>query len=230
MNDLELGRLLRMLRLRRGLRLEDLRERTGLSTAVLSRQEHGVMTSLTTLRRHAAGLDLRVEHRVRGRGADIPRLVDDEHAAIVNALAAGFRRGGWRLEVEASFNRFGERGRIDLLAEHDDARVLMPMEVKPELADLQDLFGGMNVKTRLAPGIARDLGWPEARVVPALAVAATDRNRQVVTEHAALFANFERRWFRRTVPIPTGEALLLWVPARSAGRQRWLAGRRRIRR
>ena len=231
MTNLELGRLLRLLRLRRGWRLRDLAVRSGMSAATLGRHELGAIASVERVRRHGAALDARVEFRVVGRGADLPRLLDDEHAAIVNALAAAFRDHGCTVEPEASFSQWGERGRIDLLAQAPAPRgALLVVEVKTELADLQDLLGGLSVKARLAPEVARDLGWAGGRVVTVLALAQTARNRAVVGVHRGLFDAFSRAWFRGRPPAVDSGPVLLWVPPRLAGRRRWLAGRRRVRR
>lgn len=230
MRDLEAGRLLRMLRIRRGWRLRDVAQRCGLSTATVGRTELGSIGSVRVLRAHAAALDVRAEWRLVGRGADLARLLDEEHAAIVEALAAAFQRDGWRVEAEASYSEYGERGRVDLLAFHADGRILAVVEVKTELADLQDLFGGLSVKARLAPRLAGRLNWGAARVVSVLAVAATARNRSVVGLHPALFGPFERRWLReRGLPMLDQDRVLLWIPASAVGRRRWLAGRRRVR-
>ncbi len=177
-----------------------------------------------------AALDVRVEWRLVGRGADLARLLDEEHAAIVEALAAAFRRASWRVEAEASYSEYGERGRVDLLAAPARAEVLAVVEVKTELADLQDLFGGLSVKARLAPRIARRLGWDAGRVVIILAVAATAANRSVVRGHPTLFRPFARRWLREGgLPTLDGDRVLLWIPASAAGRRPWMAGRRRVR-
>lgn len=231
MRDLEVGRLLRMLRIRRGWRLRDVAERCTLSAASVGRNELGQISSVHALRAHAAALDLRVEWRVTGRGADVPRLLDEEHAAIVEALAAAFRAAEWRVEAEVSYSEFGERGRIDLLGLNPTGATLLIVEAKTELADLQDLLGGLSTKARLGPGIARRTGWHVARTVTMLAVAATAANRAVVRLHPALFSSFERRWLREgAVPTPGQGRVLLWIPAAAAGRPRWLAGRRRVRR
>lgn len=219
-----------MLRIRRGWRLRDVADRCGLSTATIGRTELGVIGSLRAIRAHAAVLDVRAQWRLVGRGADVARVLDEEHAAIVEALAAAFRRDGWRAEPEASYSEYGERGRVDLLAVHPAAEVLAAVEVKTELADLQDLFGGLSVKARLAPRIARRLGWDARRVATVLAVAATAANGSVVRSHPALFAPYRRQWLReRGLPIFDGDRVLLWIPASTAGRRRWLAGRRRVR-
>lgn len=183
------------------------------------------------LRAHAAVLDLRVEIRLVGRGADVARLLDDEHAAIVEAVAAALVRAGWAVEPEASYSEYGERGRIDLLAFDPAGRVLAVVEVKTELADLQDLFGSLDAKVRLAPALGRRKGWHASRVARVLAVAATEANRSVVRAHPALFAHFESRGLcDRWLQVRDQERVLLWIPASAAGRPSWLAGRKRVRR
>ena len=226
MRDLEVGRLLRMLRIRRGWRLRDVADRAGLSPTTIGRTELGSIASVSIVRAHAAVLDIRVEWRVVGRGADVARLLDEEHAAIVETIASSLAGAGWLVEAESSYS-----GRIDLLAFDRASRALAMIEVKTDLADLQDLFGSLNVKARLAPGVSRRNGWPSERVVTVLAVAATAANRSVVGAHPALFSPFERRWLRgQRLPRLGGDRLLLWIPATAAGRRSWLAGRRRVRR
>ncbi len=230
MRDLEVGRLLRLLRIRRGWRLRDVADRAGLSLATIGRTELGSITSVAVVRAHAAVLDIRVEWRVVGRGADVARLLDEEHAAIVEALAASMGRQGWRVEVESSYNEYGERGRIDLLAFDPGSRELAVVEVKTELADLQDLFGSLSVKARLAARLGRRRGWNALRVVSVLAAAATSANRSIVAAHPALFSPFDCRWLRGTgIRRFETDRQLLWIPARAAGRRAWLAGRRRAR-
>ena len=230
MRDLEVGRLLRMLRIRRGWRLRDVADRCGLSQATIGRTELGSIASVRILRRHAAALDVQADWRIVGRGADVARLLDEEHAAIVEALATAFRHGRWLVEAESSYSEYGERGRIDLLAFDPRGSVLAVVEVKTELADLQELLGSLSVKTRLAPRLARRLNRQATRVASVLAVAATAANRSIVAAHPALFSPFARRWFReRGLPALDPDRILLWIPASAAGRARWLAGRRRVR-
>jgi transcriptional regulator with XRE-family HTH domain len=232
-NEQQLGRFLRMLRVRHGWRLSDVAKRAKLAPATVARTENGWIVSLRALRPHAAALDVRVDFRVIGRGADVVRLADEEHAAIVELVARAFRGAGWHVEVEASYSEFGERGRVDLVAYDPLTRTLVIVEVKTELADLQQLFGGLDVKRRLAPAICRRLGWDVARTTTVLAVASVEVNRRVVREHPTLFAPF----IPRTLPgegLPSGllrdsQRVLLWVPASVAGRGRWLAGTRRVR-
>lgn len=104
------------------------------------------------------------------------RLLDEEHAAIVETMAASLAEAGWQVEAESSYSEYGERGRIDLLAFDQASRVLAVVEVKTELADLQELFGNLNAKARLAPGVGRRNGWNSSRVMTVPAAASGRRS------------------------------------------------------
>ncbi|HLA18745.1 MAG TPA: helix-turn-helix domain-containing protein [Dehalococcoidia bacterium] len=236
MHDVELGRLLRMLRLRRGWRQLDVAARAKVSTASVGRAELGRLPAAGLLRRHAAALDLRLEWRAIGRGAEVARLVDEEHAAIVELLLRSLRETEWQAEPEVSYSRYGERGRYDIFAFHSRSGSLAVVEVKTELADLQELLGRLDEKARLAGTIARQRGWRAVRILTVLAVAATAGNRAAVRAHRSTFDSFnsvDHRSMRRLALMAEAsrgpEKLLLWVPARAASRDRWLGGRRRVR-
>ncbi len=232
MDQLTTGRLLRMLRIRRRWRLIDLAGRSGLSPATLARHELGTIASVERLRRHAAALDTRLELRLIGRGAELPRLRDEEHAAIVDAVAAAFVTDGWTIEAEASFSEWGERGRADLLAHRtrELGSHVAVVEVKTEIADLQELLGSLNVKERLAPVLAARRGWAVERVSAVLALASTARNRAILGAHPTLFRSFAARTLRARGGPVAATRTLLWVPPARARRSQWLAGRRRVRR
>lgn len=228
MDDLTLGRLLRMRRMRRGARLEDVARRSGLSTSTVARNEVGAVGSVHVVRRHAAALDLRLEWKLIGRGADLARAIDEEHAAIVEILAAWLR--GLRLEVvvEASFSVYGERGRVDLLAFDSRTGILYLVEVKTELSDLGNVLGVIDVRQRLAARLGSDRGWRVAAAASILALADTPHNRRIVGAHRATFADWPSSRFDGRRPPPGARRQILWIPSSAAGRHRWLAGRRRV--
>ena len=232
MNDFQLGRLLRLRRMRREWRLADVARRAGLSIATVARGEHGSFASVKVARQHAAALDVRLEWLTIGRGADVARTLDDEHAAIVEVVAAWLRGRSLEVIPEGSFSIYGERGRIDLLAYDAATRTVYLVEVKTELADVQDLLGTMDVRERLGPRIAADRGWAPAHVVSVLALADTSHNRAILRAHTATFVGWRRSTFRDDPPPPppaaTASRQILWVPAAHAGRSVWLAGRRRV--
>lgn len=220
------GRVLRMLRLRRDWRQSDVAEQAGISASAVGRHESGAIGSLRLLEKHAAVFGLRVDVRVVGRAGSLIRLGDEEHARIVETVAAWFRQHGFLTATEASFSEWGERGRIDLLAFDPTSGTLVIVEVKTQLLDLQDLFGSLDVKERLAATIAERRGWKVSRRITVLAVAHTAANRTVVREHPSLFADFEARRLTRAA-LRSGGRRIHWVKA-DAGP--WLAGRQRVRR
>lgn len=234
MRDEVLGRLFRMTRFHRGWTQQELASRARISPSTISRVESGLGSRyrMAVIQQHGNALGLRVELGVSGRGGDAGRLLDDEHAAIVEHVAGMLLAAGWLVEAEASFNVYGERGRIDLIAFHASTGTLLVVEAKTAIVDLQGLFGSLNVKHRLAPKIAAERGWQARSVRLLVSVAAVNRNREIVASHATLFEGFERNgariraWIQR--PRPSGN-LLLYVAAGSVSRTRWLAAKRRIR-
>jgi transcriptional regulator with XRE-family HTH domain len=224
-----IGRMLRMLRIRSRWRQSDVSQKAGISSTVVGRHENGVIGSLGALEKHAAVFALRIDVRLVGRAGQLVRLADEEHARIVESIAAWFRSHGYLTETEASFSEWGERGRIDLLAYDPATRTLVIVEVKTQLLDLQDLFGSLNVKERLASTIAGRRGWAVSRRVTLLAAADTAANRTVVREHPALFAQFPRTRLSAAAIRGGGVRLLHWVAPHATGRQGWLAGRQRVR-
>lgn len=217
-----------MVRIRRGLRQRDVAERVGCSPSVIARQERGLIRSLDALERHAAALDLRLEVRLNGRSGELVRLADDEHAAIVETLAQWFRDAGFVTELEASFSEWGERGRIDLLAHDPASRLLVIIEVKTLLLDLQELLGGVNIRERLGTTLGGRRGWSVDRCVTVLAVADAIANRSIVRQHPALFASFVARRLTR-LALADASRLLVWVPAARAERPTWISGKQRVR-
>lgn len=235
MRDAVIGRLFRMTRFRRGWTQAELSARADISPTVISRIEAGQASRyrLRLVQRHGDALGLRVEVTVTGRGGDAVRLLDDEHAAIVEHVATLLRDAGWSVEAEASFNHYGDRGRVDLLAFHPERGTLLIVEVKTEVTDLQALFGAIDVRERLASRLAGSRGWTVRNVATLLAVADVERNRRTIRAHRTLFARFERHgmrvraWLRR--PRPRRSSLLLYVAAAAAARPSWVATKQRVR-
>jgi transcriptional regulator with XRE-family HTH domain len=225
-----MGRLLRMLRIRKAWRQEDVAVRARLSPSAIGRHERGYIGSQAALERHGAVFGLRLDVRLVGRGGELVRLADEEHAAIIESLAAWFREHGFLTEAEASFSEWGERGRVDLLAFDPRTGTLVIVEVKTLLVDLQDLFGALDVRMRLASTIAMRRGWQIRRTVTVLAVADTSVNRAVVRNHPTLFEAFDGRRLTMSVLGRDGVRVLHWVTASAASRSSWIGGRQRVRR
>jgi transcriptional regulator with XRE-family HTH domain len=237
MRDLDLGRVLRALRRRRGWRQEDAAVRAGVDRSTWSRLEAGQLDRLTfaTVRGCLAALEVRLDVQPRWRGADLERLLDEGHAALQAGWKERLERWGWQARAEVSYNRYGERGRIDLLAWYPTLRILLVVEIKTDVVDAQGLLGGLDAKARLAPFVARGLGWhnPTA-VLPALVIADESTNRRRLDRIQPLFTHLTRRgkagisWLRR--PEASGGGLLIFSilsPARARHVKR--VGRHRVR-
>ena len=64
-------------------------------------------------------VDARVRVSVCWRGAELDRVLDEAHAAVVERLVRMLHALGWSTAVEATYSEFGERGSIDILAFHE---------------------------------------------------------------------------------------------------------------
>ena len=151
----------------------------------------------------------------RWRGGELERLLDEGHAALQAGWKERLERWGWQARAEVSYNRYGERGRVDLLAWHEPLRILLVVEIKTDVVDAQALLGSMDAKVRLAPFVARGLGWQNAStVVPALVIADESTNRRRLGRIQPLFTHLTRRgktgisWLRR--PDSSGGGLLIF--------------------
>lgn len=217
MNWDRIGRGARAIRLRLGLRQVDLAARAGVDRGAVSRLErgHGRRLSGARLESILDALGARLDGRLAWRGADLDRMLDARHAQLQSGTKRRLEAWSWELRAEVSFNRYGERGRIDLFAWHPASRSVAVIEVKTELVDAQALLGAMDVRTRLAPGIARGLGWPyPAAVVPVIVFAEDRTTRRRLVALAPLFSRYAvrgraatARMHRPSLPPPPG---LLW--------------------
>jgi len=233
-----IGRGLRALRHRGGLRQQDVADRADLSRAVVSDLEHGRIErhSVAALvsAAHALGATLRIDLGLPG--GDLHRLLDADHAWLQAEWAGLLERYGWIAEAERTFNHYGERGSVDLLAWHSPSRVLLVVEIKTVIVDVQDLLASIDRKVRIGEILARQHGWTVSSVVPALIVAEGSTSRRRLQAHAALFRRFGLRgrsavaWLRVPAPgaAPTG-ILCMTKLSRAHPGDRRRAGRQRIR-
>ena len=101
------GRSIRAIRIRKGLRQQDLATKVGVSRSFVSKVELGKATTADVAKLdgvcRALGADLDV--RVRWQGEALDRLLDEAHAAIVERVVALLSRFGWLtwLEVTSSY-------------------------------------------------------------------------------------------------------------------------------
>lgn len=188
MDDQLIGIALRRVRIRRNERQRDVAARAGISQSACSLLERGHIdgSTLRTLRAAAAALEIRLDVVARWRGGDLERLLRGRHSATSELVAAGLVAVGWEVFPELSFNHFGERGLIDLVAWHPRRRALLLVEIKTELVDVNALLGTADRRRRLATVIARERGWDPAVVGSWLVIADSRTNRRHVAAHRQL--------------------------------------------
>jgi transcriptional regulator with XRE-family HTH domain len=238
MDDHRIGRVIRILRQRRGWRQADLAMRAGVSQSAISDMERGRIDRYTTrtARRVLRELDATVSlDAIWGGRGDLDRLLDADHARLMQAWADRHRRAGWEVWNEASFSIYGERGRIDQLAFHAGTGVLEVTEAKTGIWDVQDMLGGLDAKIRLAPRIAAERGWKVSRVVGAFVVMDGATARRRVHQHQDLFARYSVRgraahaWVRDPRRLDTGLLVFISLSRTNHGGLR-RAGQQRVRR
>ena len=230
MDPVRFGLAVRALRRRRRWTQEELGRRCGLSQSAVSRIEagEGDRVTVAVLGRVAAAIGARVRLTQLAHGEDLDRLLDGDHAAIVERIARVLRLDGWEVVPEATFSVYGERGSIDLLAFHPATGALLVVEVKSVIPDVQATLAGIDRKARLAAGIARERGWRVTSVSRWLVVPGDRTSRRRVATHGATFRAAlpgRTREMQAWAADPAGPVagIVFVAPTRQAG------GRHRIR-
>jgi transcriptional regulator with XRE-family HTH domain len=191
----------------------------GVSQAEISRRERSGLESCSVadVERWATALGayLVLDIRVDGERP----LSDARHAALQEWMLRTLRRAGWLAEPELSFNHYGDRGRIDVMAVHPMLEVLIVVEVKTVLTDVQDVLGRLDVKRRVARKLAGDRGWRHSSAIPIIVFLEASTTRRRIAAHEALFAGFSLRgraclaWLKRPRhPAPGGLLMIVNMP------------------
>jgi transcriptional regulator with XRE-family HTH domain len=218
MDDAQFGTSIRVVRLRRSMTQEQLAMAAGVSRPIVSLIERGRAeeTSVRTVRQVASILGVSVTLNARWRGAEMAKLLDQAHSALVGSVAERLSLAGWTIRPEHTFSIWGERGSIDVLAWHPAHRALLLVECKTKLPDLQDVLSTMDRKRRLARDISKLEGWEPAFVGSALAVRDQKWARSAVRRSGGVFdaalpaRTVEvRHWLAR----PTGDLRAIWFLA-----------------
>jgi transcriptional regulator with XRE-family HTH domain len=190
MDDAQLGSAIRAVRIKQGLTQAELAARVGVSRSIVSLIERGRAeeTTLSTVRRVAASLGVSVAFIPRWRGADLAKLLDHNHATLVESVVERISAAGWTVRPEHTFSIWGERGSIDVMAWLPAARALVLVECKTSLPDLQDALSTMDRKRRLGPEIARLEGWDPRLFASVLVLPDSTWARNRVHKSNAIFA------------------------------------------
>lgn len=205
------ARSLRAIRRRKGWSQRRLAAQLDISQSELSRRERGSLEncSVAEVERWGVALGAHVSLDVRVDG-ERP-LMDARHARLQEWFAGMLRRHGWTVLVEQSFNQYGDRGRIDVLAHRAVDNAVLVVEAKTRIDDVGDVLGRLDVKRRIAPILAREQQWQASAVVPMFLILEQRTNRRRVGDHATVFAQFTLRglgaaaWLRRPRgPMPAG--------------------------
>jgi len=238
MDDLRTGSLARAVRHRLRWTQADVAARAGVSQKLVSLFETGRVEQLTvaSARRIAAALEIRLPFAPQWRGGDGTRLLDADHATLVNRVVGILAASGWETLVEYSFSEYGERGSVDVVGWHASRRALLISEIKPRLLDSQETLGTLGRKVRIVPRLlARDRGWRADRVGVALVLADLTANRAAVSRHTSTFAaalpqrgRAVRDWLRE----PGASLAGVWFlsPSNGATGTQHRGARRRVRR
>jgi transcriptional regulator with XRE-family HTH domain len=226
MDAIRFGLGIRALRMRRGWSQAELATAAGLSQSAISRVERGEADHLTvqTLDRVAGAIGARIRVTVLADGENVDRLLDRDHAALVEQVTRLLLARGWEVAPEATFSIYGERGSIDVLAFHPPTGSLLVIEVKSAIPDVQATIAGIDRKARLATRVARDRGWHVRSVSRWLVVPDATTTRRRVDEHAATFSAAlpgrtvaMRRWAAKPIGAVGGIVFLPFSP--QAGRR-----------
>lgn len=205
MDGVRFGSDVRLLRRHRGWSQERLavaidRSRWVVSEIEASRGDRfavGVLTSVAI----ALGGHLTVRLHYQGEGLD--RLRDRAHARQVEIVVRELVADGWEVATEVSFNVYGERGVIDVLAFHAETGSVLVIEIKTVVPDIGGMLATLDRKVRHAAAIAKERGWAARTVSRLLVIRDSTTTRRRVADHSAIFAaTFPvrnvavRRWLR----------------------------------
>ena len=223
------------------MRQVDVAALANVSPATVSRIERGHFgsVSLDAVRTVAKVLEVRIELVARWTAADLDRLLNARHSNLHELVARMFAElPDWVARPEISFAVYGERGVIDIFAWHPRRRMLLVIELKTDIVDVNELVGGVDRKRRHAVRVATEVGWirqgdPPPSVSTWVIVADGSTNRRRVQAHRTMLrAAFPADgraiagWLRR--PLEPIHALSLWANASRGQQKANLAAPRRV--
>jgi transcriptional regulator with XRE-family HTH domain len=215
MDDLRIGRAFRRVRIQRGWTQAQAAAQAKIGRGVYSRIERGLLDGITigALRTVAAKLEVRLALEARWRGGELDRVLSTRHSTMAEIVGRRLIDAGWEIRPEVSFNHFGERGIVDLVAWHETRGIALLVELKTELIDVGEVLGTMDRRRRLGFVIAASCGWQPTAIAAWLVIADGRTNRRrVATFRTALRAAFpeDGRSVAGWLAEPTRPAAALW--------------------
>ncbi len=191
-DDDRLANASRALRLRLGLTQDSL-VGTGRSRHIPRLIENGGAGELRLkdVRDHFSRLGGSVRVNAWYDGALLDRLVDSEHADVVEHAVSQIVGPNWQgVHTEVSFNEYGDRGSIDFLAANEVERAVLIGEAKSAWGALGETLRSLDIKVRLAPKIATDrYGWQPRVVGVVLALPESSSSRRVAQRYSTTLLN-----------------------------------------
>lgn len=230
-----MGRIVRALRRRRGWRQADLAAAAGCAQATVSEAEHGDLPSVPIVRRLLAALDAQLVINVWWRAGELDRLLDADHADLIALVTRVLGTVGWEVRVEVTYNVYGERGSIDVLAFQPVTGTLLVLEIKTDIAAIEQTLRKIDEKVRLSRAIAKErFDWHVKHVGLLLVMPEGSTLRRKIAAHASLFDRaFPARGaaIRSWIKQPSGAIAGLWFLSGIAQRSgiRGAGGRTRVR-
>jgi hypothetical protein len=180
---------------------------------MISRVERGHVAELTvqTLRAIFLALDARLGLSPTWRGAELERLLDQDHASTVAMVARRLEEFGWTVALEVTYSEYGERGSIDALGLEPSRRAAIAVEVKTDIASVEAMGRKLDEKARLTPRIVRErFGWTPVVVGRVIALPDTQRLRRIVERQPVIGRMFPassrevRAWLRNPAGVVAG--------------------------
>ncbi len=224
MDELKAGRVLRVVRRRHGLTQAKLAQMAGVSQQTVSSIERGHADSATLglVKSVARPLGITVDLVFKWHGPELDRLVDARHARIVKAVVALLGKD-WQVVVEYTFNHYGDRGSVDVMAWNAAKQAFILVEVKSELDSLEAVLRSMDVKVRVVPGLVlREKGWCAMAIGSVLVLPDEATSRRAVDRLSPVFdvalpsrTVVIRQWLRS----PVGPVRGIWFLPDTADRR-----------
>jgi transcriptional regulator with XRE-family HTH domain len=216
MDRVSVGNTFRAIRIELRLRQSDVAARAKVCQSTVSDLECGRFGafSIDTYCRIADAIGADIRLAPQWRGAKLDRLLDRRHALLQNEVVGLLDRAGWQVSSETSFNHFGDRGSVDVLAWRPDVGALLIVEIKSEIANLEETLRVLDMKSRVVPGLVRrEKSWRPLVVGTVLVLPDATTHRSLVARHAALVsASLPARTLemRRWLAEPSGSIRGVW--------------------